>query len=214
MIKYYFFFLLYISNVKKIVILCTKILHLYSCFFMFLFFIRAPPFFLFLSEKRRKKMNNIRPKRRKSKDNPYTLTSNIKKNIYLITFKDVKGICHEEYVTKEIFEAMNKFELEDLSILNEYDNHIEHSVIYENNLNNRAFDKDELIDDLVERKIILDIINKEINDLPDIQKRRIKKHYFYKMTYEEIAKEEKCTKRAVKFSVDIGIEKFSNKIKK
>lgn len=159
-------------------------------------------------------MNDIRPKRRKSKDNPYTLLSNIKEDIYLIAFKDVKGIYHEEYVTKKIFETMNKFELEDLSILNEYDNHIEHSVIYESNLNKRAINKDELIEDIIEKKIILDMINKEINELPDIQKRRIKKYYFYGMTYEAIAKEEKCTKRAVKFSVDIGIEKISNKIKK
>ena len=159
-------------------------------------------------------MNDIRPKRRKSKDNPYTLLSNIKEDIYLIAFKDVKGKYRRVEVNKEIYQAFDRFELDDLSELNEFDNHIEHSVIYESNLNKRAINKDELIEDIIEKKIILDMINKEINELPDIQKRRIKKYYFYGMTYEAIAKEEKCTKRAVKFSVDIGIEKISNKIKK
>ena len=32
-------------------------------------------------------------------------------------------------------------------------------------------------------------------------------------TFEEIAEEENCTKRAVKFSVDIAIEKISKKFK-
>lgn len=33
------------------------------------------------------------------------------------------------------------------------------------------------------------------------------------MTFEEIAQEENCTKMAVKFSVDIAIEKISKKLK-
>ena len=53
-----------------------------------------------------------------------------------------------------------------------------------------------------------------INSLPEIQKRRLKKYYFEDMTLEQIAKEENCTKRAVKFTIDIAIEKISKKIKK
>ena len=34
-----------------------------------------------------------------------------------------------------------------------------------------------------------------------------------KVTFEEIAEEENCTKMAVKFSVDIAIEKISKKFK-
>lgn len=158
-------------------------------------------------------MKDIRPKRRKSKDNPYTLVSNIKEDIYIITFKDVKGIYHEERVNKNIFDIMDKFELEDLSFLNEFDNHIEHSEIYENNINKRATEKAVLIEDIVEQKVILDMIKEHIKNLPKIQQRRIKKYYFKGMTYEEIAQEEKCTKRAVKFSVDIAIEKISKKMK-
>ena len=44
--------------------------------------------------------------------------------------------------------------------------------------------------------------------LPEVQKRRIKKYYFDDMTLEEIAKSESCTFRAIKFSIDIGLNKL------
>ena len=43
------------------------------------------------------------------------------------------------------------------------------------------------------------------------KKRRLIKYYFYDKTYEEIANEEKCSKRAVKFSIDIALGKISKK---
>ena len=54
-------------------------------------------------------------------------------------------------------------------------------------------------------------INEAINELSDIQKRRIRKYFFENKTFEEIAKEENCTKRAVKFTIDIALEKISKK---
>ena len=97
--------------------------------------------------------------------------------------------------------------------LNEYDRHIEHSEIYENNLNNRAMDKPLSVDDEVVRKILTEELKKAIQELPETQKRRLEKYYFRNMTFEEIAQEENCTKMAVKFSVDIAIEKISKKLK-
>ena len=41
-----------------------------------------------------------------------------------------------------------------------------------------------------------------------IQKRRLILYYFQGLTYEQIAEMESCTKRAVKFSVDIAVEKL------
>lgn len=76
-----------------------------------------------------------RPKRRKYKDNPYTLNYCEEKNIYTITFKDSRGVKHEVEVSRKIYKAFDNFELEDLSEMNEYDRHIEHSEIFENNLN-------------------------------------------------------------------------------
>lgn len=155
-----------------------------------------------------------RPKRRKSKDNPYTLLYDIEEECYLVLFKDSRNNLQRIMVTDEVYNAFDKFELEDLSILNEYDNHIEHSEVYEENLNKRAIKKDILLEELVEREINIENLYNEIEKLPNIQKNRLRKYYFDEKTFEEIAKEEKCTKRAVKFSVDIAIQKISKNFKK
>ncbi len=150
-----------------------------------------------------------RPKRRKHKDNPYTLEFVEEKNSYRVSFKDVKGkFCRVE-VNKEIYQAFDKFELEDLSELNEFDNHIEHSEIYENNLNERAMDKPLGVDEIVENSIRDEEIQKAISKLSDIQKRRIIKYYFEDKTEYEIAKEENATQQ----SVHIGLERAKEKLK-
>ena len=154
-----------------------------------------------------------RPKRRKSKDNPYTLNYCEERNVYTVSFKDCKGILQNIEVSEEIYKTFDKLELDDIKELNEYDRHIEHSEIYENNLNNRAMDKPLSVDDEVVRKILTEELKKAIQELPETQKRRLEKYYFRNMTFEEIAQEENCTKMAVKFSVDIAIEKISKKFK-
>lgn len=155
-----------------------------------------------------------RPKRRKYKDNPYTLNYCEERNIYIVAFKDVKGHLQKVEVSKEVYQAFDRFELDDIKELNEYDRHIEHSEIFENNLTERAMDKPMLVDEIVENQIINEELKKAIQNLPEIQRNRLKKYYFDNMSYEEIAREEHCTKRAVKFSVDIALEKISKKFKK
>lgn len=68
-------------------------------------------------------------------------------------------------------------------------------------------------DEIVENKINNEKLRDAIQELPKIQRERLKKYYFENKTFEEIAEEENCTKRAVKFSVDIAIEKISKKFK-
>ncbi len=150
-----------------------------------------------------------RPKRRKHKDNPYTLEFVEEKNSYRVSFKDVKGKFHRVEVNKEVYQAFDRFELDDLSELNEFDNHIEHSEIYENNLNDRAMDKPLGVDEIVENSIRDEEIRKAISTLSDIQKRRIIKYYFEDKTEYEIAKEENATQQ----SVHIGLERAKEKLK-
>ena len=73
-----------------------------------------------------------RPKRRKSKDNPYTLISN--NNRYFVIFSDVNNKKNIVEVSEQVFYTFDKFELEDKKELNEYDRHIEHSEIYDETL--------------------------------------------------------------------------------
>ncbi len=154
-----------------------------------------------------------RPKRRKYRDNPYILSYCEEKKLYIVTFKDVTGKINKIEVQEEVYKALDRFELDDIKEMNEYDRHIEHSEIYEDNLCTRAMDKPLLVDELVENQIINEELKKAIQALPKIQRDRLKKYYFEDMTLEEIAREEKCSKVAIKYSIDIAIEKISKKFK-
>lgn len=149
------------------------------------------------------------PKRKKAKDNPYIL------DYYneVVMFKDNKGIIQEIKVTTEVFNLFNNFELEDISQMHEYERHIEHSEVYEETLYSRANIQSESVEEQIEKKVLSEKLKETINELPEIQKRRIKKYYFEDKTYEEIANEENCSKVAVKYSIDGAIEKISKKFK-
>lgn len=149
-----------------------------------------------------------RPKRRKYKDNPYTLNFIEEKNIYIVSFKDIKGHLQEVEVGKEVYKIFDMFELQDIKELNEYDRHIEHSEIFENNLEVRAMDKPISLEKIIETKLMNEDLKKAIDSLSDIQKRRIKMYYFENKTLREIAEIEHCKIMSVKDSIDIGIKKI------
>lgn len=153
-----------------------------------------------------------RPKRRRYKDNPYRLEIDNVCKVYIVSFKDSHGIIQKVEISEEIFNALDKFELEDLSEMNEYDNHIEHSELLEQSLYARAKNKPESVEEEALRNITLESIMNLIDDLPDIQKRRVIKYFLYDMTLDQIAKTEGCTKMAVKFSIDIAIKNIRKAI--
>lgn len=155
----------------------------------------------------------IMPKRKKSKDNPYTLYYCEKNNKYICVFKDNNGTIQKVEITTKVYNALSDFELEDISQMHKYDKHIEHSELLEGTLYRRMSDSIYTFEDDIEKKILIESIKKELEYLPKIQARRIKKYFFYNMTMEEIAKVEGCSKVAIKYSIDIAIDKISKKIK-
>ncbi len=154
-----------------------------------------------------------RPKRRKYKDNPYTIEI-LENNKYKITFIDGVGKKQEVLVNEEIYKAFDRFELDDKKMLNEYSRHIEHSEVFENNISNRAVDKPLSLEDEVIRNSTFEELKKAIEMLPEIQKRRIKKYYFYDMTEQQIADEENATHQSVHIILQRGIENLKKILKK
>lgn len=152
-----------------------------------------------------------RPKRRKSKDNPYTLK--IINNTYFVIFKDGMNTYREVAVSEDIFNAMNTFELEDVSQMHKSDRHIEKSEIYEDNLNKRALNKPTLLEDDFIKKATFDDLKNAINKLPEIQKRRIKKYYFDDKNEYEIAKEEKTTQQSINKSLNKALKNLEKNLK-
>lgn len=150
--------------------------------------------------------------RNKDKYNPYTLE--VKENdCYILKFRDSRNNLQELIISKEVYDAFDNFELEDISQIHKIRKHIEYSEVYEETLYHRSITETISVEEEVSNKIISEEIKFAINELNDIQKRRIIKYYFYDKTYEEIANEEKCSKVAVKYSIDTAIKNISKKFK-
>ena len=149
-----------------------------------------------------------RPKRRKDKYNPYTL--HMENGKYYILFVDVNNHIQRVEVSKQIFESFNKFELEVISQMNEYDRHYEHSEIYENALHRRNVSDIQLLEEYFDNVQDAENLHMAVNKLPEVQKRRLKKYYFEEKTFEEIAIEEGCTYQCVQRSVYREVSKIKN----
>ena len=154
-------------------------------------------------------MDGNHPKRRKDKDNPYTIykTENGQCNL---SFKDGQGMFHHLKIDKPLYRLFNQFELEDKSYLNYFDRYIEHSELTESSLAKRAVSKSESVEDIVYCRICNERLYHAISALPKKQRRRLVMYYFYDLTYEQIAMLEGCTPMPVKRSIDRAVKKLRN----
>ena len=150
-----------------------------------------------------------RPKRRRDEESPYEIYTagiNTTHPHFYLLFKDSGGVKCWMEIDKALFNAFNEFELDDLSFFNEVDRHYEQSEVTEASLNKRAMKPQEPIEETVFQRIEVDKLHQAIAKLPEKQRRRLVLYYFGEFTYEQIAEMEGCTKRAVKFSVDIALK--------
>lgn len=156
-------------------------------------------------------MDEKRPKRRKDKYNPYTLTE--KEDKHFLSFWDGQGVWQEFQITRELFEAMNRFELDDLSILNEWDRHYEHSELTEGSLYDRAAMLPESVEETVFRKLRYEALHKAMEQLPETQRRRLVLYYFAGLTYAQIADKEGCKYQTVQESIYAALKKLKKLLK-
>ena len=152
-------------------------------------------------------MDGNHPKRRKDKYNPYTIGTT-EDGRHWLTFADGQGNRHHFEISAAVFALFDSFELDDLSYLNEVDRHYEQSELTEASLYDRAVYRPATVEESALQSMEYAQLHRAISGLPEIQKRRLILYYFQGLTYEQIAEMEGCTKRAVKFSVDIAVEKL------
>ena len=152
-------------------------------------------------------MDGNHPKRRKDKYNPYTIGTT-EDGRHWLTFLDGQGNRHHFEISAAVFALFDSFELDDLSYLNEVDRHYEQSELTEASLYDRAVHRPATVEESALQSMEYAQLHRAISELPEIQKRRLILYYFQDLTYEQIAEMEGCTKRAVKFSVDIAVEKL------
>lgn len=156
------------------------------------------------------------PKRRKDKDNPYTLIK-LENNNYGVSFKDGMNINRNIEIADKIFKQMNKDELEDKHQMNQYERYIEKNDVTELSLYKRAIATVITVEEEVEKNIVNEEVRNAIKQLSPVQKRRIIKYYFYDMNEYEIAEDENATQQAVNKSLHsaykILYDILKNKIK-
>ena len=156
-------------------------------------------------------MDEKRPNRRKDKYNPYTLTKI--KDKHILSFRDGQGVLQEITIDRELFELLDRFELDDLSYLNEVDRHYEHSELTEISLYNRATALPESVEDAVLRNLQYEALYNAIWKLPEAQRRRLIFYYFGGLTYAQIADMEGCKYQTVQESIYAALKKLKNFLK-
>ena len=147
------------------------------------------------------------PKRRKAKDNPYTIfTVGDKSDLhYYLSFVDNRGVSICMEISEQLFTAFDQFEREDLSALNEVDRHYEHAFLSDESLWRRSLKDVESPEDRVERKMQ---IHRALETLTPAQRRRVCMYHFYGFTYEEIAAVEGCSAHSVAKSIKLAEKKL------
>lgn len=142
-----------------------------------------------------------RPIRRKEKDNPYTLESIEKKEIYIIKFKDSNGKLQSISVNKDVFDVFDESEKYDNSYMKTNKKRTIRADIDIENFKSNVSVEEQAINNIIAEKL-----KKVIDRLPEMQKRRIIKYYFEGKTLGEIATEDKCSKVAVKYTIDVALK--------
>lgn len=115
-------------------------------------------------------------------------------------------------IGKDLFAAFDQFELDDISYMHKVDRHHEQNILSEESLKERVLERPVSVEEDVSRRIELEYLFGLIAELPAIQRQRLILYYFGGYTYEKIAEMEGCTKRAVKFSIDIALRKLKEKM--
>ena len=97
-------------------------------------------------------MDGTHPNRKKDKLNPYTLS--IENGTYYIAFADGQGVVHKIEISKELYAAFDRFELEDISHINVVSRHLTESDMGDEPLGHRIADPSEPVEDHVCRRIM------------------------------------------------------------
>ena len=97
--------------------------------------------------------------------------------------------------------------------MNEFDRHIEHSEIYENNLEKRAKEKTISMEEEFIQKATFEELKKAIERLEEPYRKRIILYYFNNKNETEIAEIEGISQQAISKTLHIALEKLKEFLK-
>ena len=145
--------------------------------------------------------------------NPYTVFEVQEGGItkYFVSFNDGQAVQEIE-VSCDVYKEFQSFLQIERNLRRSDERNTEQSDLTELTLHKRAIDLPLPMEDAVMKKLTVEKLKISIARLPEIQRRRIYQYFFENKTYDEIAKAEHCTKRAIKFSVDAAIKNLKKSL--
>jgi len=146
--------------------------------------------------------------------NPYTLRKEEACGIthFYVAFTDGQGVFRETEVSRPVYLEFLRFVKVDRSMRHYDERHREFSELTDEALFRRAICTPKSLEETVFDRLRDDLIKTAVEALPEVQRRRFVLYHEFGLTYEQIAGLEGCTKRAVKFSVDLAKKKICKKI--
>lgn len=113
----------------------------------------------------------------------------------------------------KLYALFDRFELDDLSFLNEQERHLDQTELSEALLSRRVPENQATVEDAVYESLQTQALREGIRRLPEIQKRRLQMYFFDGLTYEEIAVREGCSYQAVQKSIAAALKKIRKFLK-
>lgn len=136
------------------------------------------------------------------------------KERYFVSFTDGDGDFQRVEINRDIYCALYELNKIDRNITRSDERNLEHSELTDASINRRSFEKTKDAEEIILEKEMKTEFWKAIGELPDVQRKRLLLYYDYGFSLKEIALMEKCSIRAIQYSLDIAKKKLENNFKK
>lgn len=126
-------------------------------------------------------------------------------------YKDAIGETEYTYVTKEVYEALTETfrkethaqEMRDLR-------HITKEGYIEGETEDLAFDSGESLEDMIIRQMELEILQKAMQSLTEVQRERLHLYFFSGLTFRQIGEKLGVSDMSVRESIEASLKKIKN----
>lgn len=149
--------------------------------------------------------------------NPYKLRIEIilDQKHYYASFQNAENQMVEIEIAPTVADWLfQKFVCKERNLRRSDERNLEYSEVTEQTLHERVLNRPKSLEEIALERLQNEMLWKSINVLPKVQRRRLILYYFENFTYEQIAKIEGCSARAVKYSVDSAKANLKNFIEK
>jgi len=145
----------------------------------------------------------------------YTLRTKFSEGIthYYVSFRDGEGIIHEIEVSRPVYLEIRRFGQQERNFRCSDERYKEQSALTDAKLNERTLRPQKSVERIVQDNLQSRYLQQIISELPETQRRRLELYHEFGLTFQQIADMEGCSKRAVKFSLDLAEAKIKNNLR-